>query len=87
MMHDPVLSRIEARSDLIKLLNCLSPQKKQIITMRFINGMTQRESAKKLGITRDQFVSAEKQTLKILRITGAKTKISRYLTEYLNEIS
>lgn len=55
--------------------------------MRFINGMTQLEAAKKLGITKDQFVSAEKQALKILRITGAKTKIARGLSEYINEIS
>jgi DNA-binding XRE family transcriptional regulator len=55
--------------------------------MRFIDGMTQLEAAKKLQITKDQFVSAEKQTLKILRMTGAKTKISCGLSEYINEIS
>lgn len=86
-MHDPALSRVEARSDLIKWLNCLSPHNKRIIIMRFINGMTQAEAAKKLKITKDQFVSAEKQALKILRITGAKTKIARGLSEYINEIS
>lgn len=49
--------------------------------------MTQAESAKKFKMTKDQFVRLEKQALKILRITGAKTKISRGLSEYINEIS
>jgi len=64
---DPQFTHIEDRSVLVLLLKRLSPRNRQIIQLRFVDGLTQSEIAAKLGVSQMQISRLLAASLQSLR--------------------